>query len=100
MAIHGHVRDLARELAERHPDRIVAVQDKERRVGKVMIDWSQNHPARSTATPYTLRGKPAPTVAAPRAWDEIGPGLAQLSPAEVLERLERDGDLMARHGLV
>lgn len=98
--VHGYVRDVARELAEAHPERIVAVQAKEQRVGKVMIDWSQNHPAKSTATPYTLRGKPGgPTVAAPRAWEEIVDGLTQLTPNQVIARLERDGDLMERYGL-
>jgi bifunctional non-homologous end joining protein LigD len=90
---------VAREMAERYPERIVAVQDKEQREGKVMVDWSQNHPARSTATPYTLRGKPAPTVAAPRKWEEIGPGVTQLSPNEVAERLTEMGDLMALAGM-
>ena len=94
LAIHGYVQGLGRELAAEHPDRIVAVQDKSKRIGKVMIDWSQNHPARSTATPYTLRGQTAPTVAAPRSWDEITTGLKQLSPDDVIERLRRDGDLM------
>jgi bifunctional non-homologous end joining protein LigD len=98
LQVHGYVRDVAREMAERYPDRIVAVQDKEERVGKVMVDWSQNHPARSTATPYTLRGKPAPTVAAPRHWDEIGPGLSQLSPDEVIARLDELGDLLSDAG--
>jgi bifunctional non-homologous end joining protein LigD len=97
--VHGHVESIARELAAAHPDRIVAVQDKEQRVGKVMLDWSQNHPAKSTSTPYTLRGRPHPTVAAPRAWDEIVDGLTQLSPDEVVARIERDGDLMTIHGL-
>jgi bifunctional non-homologous end joining protein LigD len=64
-----------------------------------MIDWSQNHPARSTATPYTLRGKASPTVAAPRTWDEITDGLSQFSSRQVLERLASDGDLMAQAGL-
>lgn len=94
LAIHGYVQELARALAVECPDRVVAVQDKTKRVEKVMIDWSQNHPARSTATPYTLRGRAAPTVAAPRHWDEITTGLRQLSPDEVIERLRRDGDLM------
>jgi len=98
-AVHGYVQNLARDLAARNPDQVVAVQDKSKRVGKVMIDWSQNHPARSTATPYTLRGKPSPTVAAPREWDEIAEGLRQLTPQDVVARLERDGDLMERHGL-
>jgi bifunctional non-homologous end joining protein LigD len=100
MSVHGYVQKVARELAERHPERIVAVIGKEERAGKVMIDWSQNHPARSTATPYTLRGKPRPTVAAPRRWEEITDGLAQLGPEEVLARLRADGDLMREYGLV
>lgn len=94
LKVHDYVMTLAREMAERYPERIVAVQDKEQRVGKVMLDWSQNHPAKSTATPYTLRGKPAPTVAAPRQWDEIGPGLTQLSPDEVVRRIAELGDLL------
>ena len=99
LQVHARVRDLARELAATHPDRIIATASREERAGKVFIDWSQNHPARSTATPYTLRGKLAPTVAAPRHWDEIGPGLTQLGPDEVLARLERDGDLLVAAGL-
>jgi bifunctional non-homologous end joining protein LigD len=95
LQVHGYVRDVARELAERYPDRIVAVQDKDARVGRVMIDWSQNHPAKSTATPYTLRGRPFPTVAAPRQWDEIGSGLTQLSPDEVVKRLDELGYLLS-----
>ena len=99
LSIHAYVQKIARELAERHPEQVVAVIGKEERVGKVMIDWSQNHPARSTATPYTLRGKASPTVAAPRRWEEMTDGLTQLTPEDVLARLERDGDLMAGAGL-
>jgi bifunctional non-homologous end joining protein LigD len=99
LQVHGYVRDLARNLSEEQPDLIVAVQDKEQRVGKVMIDWSQNHPARSTVTPFSLRGKARPAVAAPRRWEEIGPGLAQLGPDEVIDRLEELSTLMQEAGL-
>jgi bifunctional non-homologous end joining protein LigD len=95
LAVHAWVEKLARELAASHPDDVVAVSSKAERAGKVFIDWSQNHPARSSATPYTLRGRARPTVAAPRRWDEISNGLTQLAPNEVLERLDRDGDLIA-----
>lgn len=99
-AVHAYVQGIARKIAERHPEQVVAEVGKEKRVGKVFIDWSQNHPARSTATPYTLRGKGGgPTIASPREWDEIIEGVGQLGPDEVLERLERDGDLMERYGL-
>jgi bifunctional non-homologous end joining protein LigD len=57
-------------------------------------DWSQNHLAKTTVTPYSLRGRELPRVAAPRSWDEVGDGMQQLSPAEVLQRVETDGDLM------
>ncbi|MDQ0895772.1 non-homologous end-joining DNA ligase [Agromyces ramosus] len=98
-AVHAFVGRIAGELAEAHPDALVAQVGREHRVGRVFIDWSQNSPARSTATPYTLRGRDTPMVAAPREWEELGPDVAQLGPDDVLARLARDGDLMAKHGL-
>lgn len=92
--IWQYARDLAYELAAAHPDRLVANQKKELRRGKVLLDWSQNHPAKTTITPYSLRAREHMTVAAPRTWDEIEPGLTQLTAAEVLDRLQRDGDLL------
>lgn len=100
-AVHAFVGDLAHELADQHPDLVVARAGAGHRRGRVLVDWSQNHAARSTATPYTLRARGSrPTVAAPRHWEEIGPDLRQLGPEDVVARLHRDGDLMARHGLV
>ncbi|MGI8403888.1 MAG: DNA polymerase domain-containing protein [Thermomicrobiales bacterium] len=55
LAVQAYVQKIAHELARQHPDDIVAVIGKEERTGKVMLDWSQNHPARSTATPCSLR---------------------------------------------
>jgi bifunctional non-homologous end joining protein LigD len=95
LEVRQYARDVAFELAAAHPTLVVAVMRKELRGGKVLIDWSQNHPAKTTITPYSLRGRPVPHVAAPRWWDEIGPGLAQLGPTEVADRLERDGDPFA-----
>jgi len=68
---------------------------KDLRGGKVLIDWSQNHPAKTTITPYSLRGREVPHVAAPRWWDEIEPGLAQLTPDEVVARYADKGDPFA-----
>jgi bifunctional non-homologous end joining protein LigD len=69
------------------------------RGGKVFLDWSQNTGAKTTISPYSLRGRDRPTVAAPRTWDEIEAGaddaleLDQLRFEEVLERVEEQGDL-------
>jgi bifunctional non-homologous end joining protein LigD len=94
MEVRAYARALAYELAGRHPDVLVAVQRKDLRGGKVLLDWSQNHPAKTTITPYSLRGSERPAVAAPRDWDELVPDLEQLTPEAVLRRLEDRGDLL------
>lgn len=87
---------LARSLEQMHPELIVSDMKKSLRTNKVLLDWSQNSGSKTTVAPYSLRGRLRPTVAAPRTWDEIeAGGLEQLEYTEVLERLERDGDLIA-----
>ncbi len=96
---HGSTRDYAKafaeQLARQHRSLVVSDMRKALRRGKVLVDWSQNHLAKTTVTPYSLRGRELPRVAAPRSWDEVGEGMTQLSPAEVLARVEAEGDHMA-----
>ena len=94
--VHGYAKALAEELAAQHPTLLVAKMLKALRGGKVLLDWSQNNPAKTTICPYSLRGRAHPWVAAPRTWDEIGSaGLGQLSSGEVLDRVAEHGDLAA-----
>jgi bifunctional non-homologous end joining protein LigD len=66
------------------------------RKGKVFVDWSQNSGSKTTIAPYSLRGRSEPTVAAPRTWEELDdPDLRHLRFDEVLERVAKDGDLLA-----
>ncbi|HET7398893.1 MAG TPA: non-homologous end-joining DNA ligase [Intrasporangium sp.] len=98
--IRDTVQQLARELTKQHPDRVVWKMAKELRPGKVFLDWSQNVAAKTTVCPYSLRGRAAPTVAAPRSWDEVEAGarglpFGQLAMDEVLRRVDAAGDLAA-----
>lgn len=94
---------LAEALAGQHPQLVVSRMTKAVRPGKVFLDWSQNTRAKTTICPYSLRGRSgSATVAAPRTWDEVEHAattevdvLRQLTPRQVLDRLERDGDLAA-----
>ncbi|MFL5918321.1 MAG: non-homologous end-joining DNA ligase [Gaiellaceae bacterium] len=89
-------RAVAEALAQSHPDEVVAEVDKSRRAGKVFLDWLQNDPTRQTVAPYSLRGLPFPTVAAPVTWEEIERGGAlSFLGEDVLGRIERDGDVFA-----
>jgi len=89
-------KDLAQGLQAAHPTRVTSVMRRTDRDGKVFLDWSQNNGNKTTITPYSLRGRANPTVAAPRTWSELGePGLRQLEFHEVLDRVAELGDLLA-----
>lgn len=88
MQVREYVRNIAEELAARHPGEVLANMTRALRPGKVLLDWSQNHPAKTTITPYSLRGRDRPYVAAPRTWDEVGPGMVHLTPDDALARLD------------
>jgi bifunctional non-homologous end joining protein LigD len=98
-AAPAHAADVARLLAqalgELLPDLVVTTMARPDRTGRVFVDWSQNNPAKTTVTPYSLRGRDTPTVATPVTWEELAsPDLRQLQADEVLERVSRLGDLM------
>ena len=81
------VKELARIIENEHPDLATSVMSKAVRGGKVFLDWSQNNGKKTTISPYSLRGRARPGVAAPRTWEELDdPDLAHLELDEVLAR--------------
>jgi bifunctional non-homologous end joining protein LigD len=95
-AVSAVAHELARYLEAEHPDLVVSDMSKKLRPGKVLVDWSQNNASKTTITPYSLRGRDRPWVAAPRTWEELeDPDLAQLDADQVVARIEADGDLLA-----
>jgi bifunctional non-homologous end joining protein LigD len=94
-------KQVAEELSAAHPRAVTATMTKARRGGKVFLDWSQNAGSKTTITPYSLRGRERPYVAAPVSWAEVEAGaedplgLEQMRFEEVVERVEERGDLFA-----
>ena len=93
---------LARRLEGDHPRLVVSQMAKELRKGKVFIDWSQNDVAKTTVCVYSLRARERPTVSTPLTWEEVetvaekqDPGLVTFEAGDVLERVDRHGDLFA-----
>lgn len=96
-------KTIADHLQNEHPDLVLSSMAKQARGGKVFLDWSQNVAAKTTICPYSLRAKKdSPYAAAPRTWEEIEEGaedpiaLDQLTPREVIERLDSLGDILKR----
>jgi bifunctional non-homologous end joining protein LigD len=93
---------LAQVLEKAHPDLVVTTQEKSVRSNKVLIDWSQNSSFKTTIAVYSLRARPRPTASTPITWSELSDALEAgdasrlvFEAGEVLERVERLGDLMA-----
>jgi bifunctional non-homologous end joining protein LigD len=84
------------------PEQVVSRMTKALRTGKILIDWSQNNPAKTTITPYSMRSVKEPSVSTPVTWQEVeacaggaNGGRLGFGPAEVLERVSELGDLLA-----
>jgi bifunctional non-homologous end joining protein LigD len=99
---HDHASSFAlavgQVLEKQHRQRITTTMAKVVRPGKVFIDWSQNNRHKTTIAVYSLRARPEPTVSTPVTWDEVESAAARrvelrFTWRDVLERVERDGDL-------
>lgn len=93
---------MALMMEREHPKEIVSMMKKELRKGKVLIDWSQNDPHKTTACAYTLRARAEPTVSCPVTWEELEQAVNKKDSAriafladDVLKRVSDLGDLFA-----
>jgi bifunctional non-homologous end joining protein LigD len=93
---------IARLLEERYPDQVVSDMKKSLRGNKVFVDWSQNDSYKTTVCVYSLRAKDQPTVSTPVTWHEVenclkkgDPELLVFTSDQVLQRVEKQGDLFA-----
>lgn len=94
--------EVARAIEKDHGDAVVSIMRKSLRDGKVLIDWSQNNPSKTTVCAYSLRARPEPTVSTPVTWKEVHDcaksGRAndlRFTTDDVLARVEKLGDLSA-----
>jgi bifunctional non-homologous end joining protein LigD len=96
--VSAYAKTLAVEAEAEHPELVVHRMTRSLRPGKVFVDFSQNAAAKTTATPYTLRARPEPTVSAPVTWEEVeactdARELTFLAD-DIAPRLELYGDLL------
>jgi bifunctional non-homologous end joining protein LigD len=93
---------LGQLLEARDPAGVTVTMARERRAGRVFVDWSQNDRHKTTVCVYSLRAGPRPQVSAPLTWEELATALdtgrpadLALGPDAVLERAGGLGDLYA-----
>jgi bifunctional non-homologous end joining protein LigD len=90
---------LANETEAAHPELVVSTIERSKRRGKVLIDWAQNAPSRTTVAVYSVRARDRPTVSTPITWEEVEAAgtVADLTfdTVAAMARIEALGDLMA-----
>ncbi len=104
--VRDRAHEIARKLESAHRDLVVSNMRRTLRRGRVLIDWSQNHPAKTTVAVYSVRAMPRPTVSTPVTEAEVqecaakgDPLLLRFETDDVLRRVEAHGDLFAPLGL-
>jgi bifunctional non-homologous end joining protein LigD len=93
--VRAFARDVARVLAQRHPDELTDEWRKEKRDGRILVDTARNTYAQTAVPPYAVRPRPGAPVATPLEWDELSD--SKLRPdrwtvKNVLRRLAAKGD--------
>ena len=89
-------RVFATALAQEAPDRFTASMSKDRRAGRIFVDWLRNARGATAIAPFSLRARTGAPVAVPVAWDE----LAWLDSAQAFgpdAARERGWDVVTAH---
>lgn len=87
-------RTVAQALEQADPKFTTQVR-KEKRRGRIFVDYLRNEYAQTSVAPYALRAKPGAPVATPLDWDELSDSrlFAQTCTiANIFKRVSRKGD--------
>lgn len=90
---------LATVFERENPKAVTATMAKEKRAGRIFIDWSQNDQHKTTVCAYSLRAQERPLVSTPVAWEELETALTArrletlvFTAQRVLERVQQQPD--------
>jgi bifunctional non-homologous end joining protein LigD len=101
-ALREQAHEIARKLEADHRELVVSNMRRSLRENRVLIDWSQNHVAKTTVSVYSVRAMPEPFVSTPVTFDEVrrcakkkDPAVLRFTTDQVLRRVDKSGDLFA-----
>ena len=88
--VRRFAKGLAGSVAAEDPGRFVATMSKEKRKGRIFIDWLRNERGATAVAPYSTRSREGAPVATPVSWDELETLDAAngFRMADIMERIE------------
>lgn len=69
--VHEYTHELARELVKKYPDELTLEIRKDKREGKLFVDYLRNTLGATSVAPYSVRPIEGAPVATPVTWDEV-----------------------------
>jgi bifunctional non-homologous end joining protein LigD len=87
---HDFARSIAEAMEQKWPDRYTSNVRKEKRKGKIFIDWIRNGRGATSIAPYSIRARKGARVSMPVTWkelDTVAPD--EITMAEAVKRLRR-----------
>jgi bifunctional non-homologous end joining protein LigD len=93
--VRAFARQVAEALAARYPDRLTTAPRKNKRKGRLFLDYLRNAYAQTSVTPYAVRALPGAPVATPLDWDEVDDpdlGPRSYTLANIFRRLGQKAD--------
>jgi bifunctional non-homologous end joining protein LigD len=92
--VRQFARSIAEEIAAHYPKKFTIEVRKNKRRGRVFIDYLRNAYGQTAIAPYSLRAKPGAPIAAPLDWKELGsfndPQKYKIN--NIFARLKKKGD--------
>lgn len=70
--VRAFAKRISAVVADRNPDRYTTEVRKDKRQGRLFLDYLRNAYAQTSVAPYAVRAKPGAPVAVPLDWDELG----------------------------
>lgn len=69
--VREFAKNVAEDLSDKNPDELTVEARKNKRRGRLFIDYMRNAYGQTSVFPYSLRALPEAPVAAPLDWDEL-----------------------------
>jgi len=93
-ATKAFARSVAALLAQRHPETLTVEVRKEKRAGRVFIDYLRNAYGQTGVAPYSVRARANAPVATPISWQEVSTKLRpdRYTIKNIFKRLARKDD--------
>jgi bifunctional non-homologous end joining protein LigD len=93
----GFAEQVARAVAKVLPKVATVERMKDKRSGKLYVDYGQNGEGRTIVAPYTIRARDGAVVSTPIRWEDVTEALdpTRFTIRTVLARIEKYGDLYA-----